>query len=118
MCRDHRGRIAVRNVYSNRLSYVPEWRLLRAKGVPVESRRAAMQPEIPLEIHTAIDRAMSRVVALMCACITNAVEPTGADDPHNIAGAVKAVEDALIRIEAALTPKPLPVIPYSQQGPA
>lgn len=33
ICRDHRRRIAVRNVATNRLSYVPEWRLLRAKGV-------------------------------------------------------------------------------------
>lgn len=66
----------------------------------------------------AIDRAMGRVVDLMCDYITKAVEPIGADDPRNIAGAVKAVEDALIRIEAALTPKPLQIIPYSQQGPA
>lgn len=29
--RDWRGRIAVRNVVTNRLSYIPEWRLLRCK---------------------------------------------------------------------------------------
>ena len=31
VCRDYRGRIAVRNFATNRLSYIPEWRLLRAK---------------------------------------------------------------------------------------
>ncbi len=29
ICRDQRKRIAVRNVATNRLSYIPEWRLLR-----------------------------------------------------------------------------------------
>ncbi len=42
LCRDHRGRIAVRNVATNRLSYIPEWTLLRAKGVPIKSRVAAL----------------------------------------------------------------------------
>lgn len=42
ICRDHRGRIAVRNVSSNRLSYIPEWALLKAKGIPVGQRAAAM----------------------------------------------------------------------------
>lgn len=27
VCRDHRGRVAVRNVETDRLSYLPEWRL-------------------------------------------------------------------------------------------
>lgn len=30
VCRDYRGRVAVRNFASNRLSYIPEWRLLKA----------------------------------------------------------------------------------------
>ena len=29
LCRDHRQRIAVRNIESNRLSYIAEWRLLQ-----------------------------------------------------------------------------------------
>lgn len=29
--RDHRGRVAVRNTQTNRLSYIPEWRLLKAR---------------------------------------------------------------------------------------
>lgn len=31
VCRDYRKRIAVRNTATNRLSYIPEWRLLKAK---------------------------------------------------------------------------------------
>jgi hypothetical protein len=31
ICRDHRKRVAVRNFATNRLSYIPEWRLLKAK---------------------------------------------------------------------------------------
>lgn len=46
ICRDHRGRIAVRNVSTNRLSYIPEWALLKAKGVPVGLRRAAMIEDV------------------------------------------------------------------------
>jgi len=30
--RDYRKRVAVRNFATNRLSYIPEWRLLKAKG--------------------------------------------------------------------------------------
>lgn len=30
LCLDHRGRVAVRNLETNRLSYVPKYRLLRA----------------------------------------------------------------------------------------
>lgn len=30
ICRDVRGRIAVRNEATNRLSYIPEWRLINA----------------------------------------------------------------------------------------
>ena len=32
ICRDYRKRVAVRNFATNRLSYIPEWRLLKAKG--------------------------------------------------------------------------------------
>lgn len=31
VCRDHRKRVAVRNVATNRLSYIPDWRLLKAR---------------------------------------------------------------------------------------
>ena len=31
VCRDYRERVAVRNFATNRLSYIPEWRLLKAK---------------------------------------------------------------------------------------
>ncbi len=31
ICRDYRKRIAVRNFATNRLSYIPEWRLLQAR---------------------------------------------------------------------------------------
>lgn len=39
LCRDHRKRIAVRNVMTNRLSYVPEQRLLQAKSETDKSGR-------------------------------------------------------------------------------
>lgn len=39
--RDYRKRVAVRNVATNRLSYVPEWRLLKAKrGQPAATEEA------------------------------------------------------------------------------
>jgi hypothetical protein len=31
VCRDYLKRVAVRNFATNRLSYIPEWRLLRAR---------------------------------------------------------------------------------------
>lgn len=31
ICRDYRKRVGVRNVETRRLSYIPEWRLLKAK---------------------------------------------------------------------------------------
>ena len=36
ICRDYRGRVAVRNFATNRLSYIPEWRLLKAKRSEVK----------------------------------------------------------------------------------
>lgn len=59
-------------------------------------------PVIPPQISAAINGAMERVVMLFMSYIGNAVEPTRADDPDNIAGAVQAVEDALRRIEFSL----------------
>lgn len=38
ICRDHRMRIAVRNVVTNRLSYIPEWRLLKSSRTSVDER--------------------------------------------------------------------------------
>lgn len=44
LLRDHRGRVAVRNVETNRLSYIPEWRLRKAveKAVKLGQRVPAV----------------------------------------------------------------------------
>ncbi len=36
LCRDDRNRIAVRNTATNRLSYIPEWKLWQAKNRTID----------------------------------------------------------------------------------
>ncbi len=54
VCRDDRRRVAVRNVATNRLSYIPEWRLLKAhreapQDGPTFYARAETWPSQPKE---------------------------------------------------------------------